>query len=182
MPCPFKYPDTPVNQARGVVGCTLQCDQKLTCPGQQTTDPQKTPPAMAPQPSPSQSNKPAKSRSCTEGKHWSAKRKICVSCAAGASWNAGRSVCSCGEGQFVEPKTNRCISCPENWRWQKGACVCTRSLKSALAGKACSPTRPVCMTGSSWDAANKHCVDLKLQKPKASLEIEFAQIFADASS
>src|SRR5262245_18393226 len=45
MPCPFEYPDTPVNRSRCVVGCTLQCDQKLTFSGQQPTDPQKTRPA-----------------------------------------------------------------------------------------------------------------------------------------
>jgi hypothetical protein len=73
-------------------------------------------------------------------------------------------------GRFVDPKTQRCVSCPENWGWEKGACVCTRSLKSMWAGKSCSP-KPVCMTGSSWDAAYKHCVALNLQKPKASLEI-----------
>jgi hypothetical protein len=48
-------------------------------------------------------------------------------------------------------------------------------VKSMWAGKSCSPKRPVCMTGSSWDAANKHCVAVKLQKPKASLEMDFAE-------
>jgi hypothetical protein len=165
MPCPFEYPDTPINRARGVVGCTLQCDQKLTCPGQQPTEPQKPSPTTTQQPA--QPSKPTvESGACPEGKHWNSKRKTCVSCVAGASWDAKRSACSCGTGQFVDPKTQRCVSCPENWGWEKGACVCTRSLKSMLAGKSCSP-KPVCMTGSSWDAANKHCVALKLQKPKA---------------
>jgi len=38
------------------------------------------------------------------------------------------------------------------------------------------------MTGSSWDAANKHCVAVNLQKPKASLEIEFAEQNEDLRS
>lgn len=35
------------------------------------------------------------------------------------------------------------------------------------------------MTGSSWDAANKQCVAVKLQKPKASLEMEFTEQYGD---
>jgi len=161
MPCPFEYPDTPVNRSRGVVGCSLQCDQKLTCPGQQAIEPQKLPSAMAP------GNAVNESGTCPEGKNWDSRRKTCVVCAAGASWDAKRSTCSCGAGRFVDPKTKRCVSCPENWGWEKGRCLCTRSLKSTLAGKSCSPKQPVCRTDSVWDAENKHCVAVKLRKPKA---------------
>ena len=98
MPCPFEYPDTPVNRSRGVVGCSLQCDQKLTCPGQQAIEPQKLPSAMAP------GNAVNESGTCPEGKNWDSRRKTCVVCAAGASWDAKRSTCSCGAGRFVDPK------------------------------------------------------------------------------
>ena len=170
MPCPFEYPDTPVNRSRGVVGCTLQCDQKLTCAGQQPAEQQSIPQATP------QAGKPSsESGTCREGKYWNSRRKTCVSCAAGASWDARRSSCDCGVGRFVDPKTQRCVSCPKNWDWEKGVCVCTRSLKSVLAGNSCSPKSPACMTGSSWDSVTKYCVAPKLPKPIASLEMEFAE-------
>jgi hypothetical protein len=50
------------------------------------------------------------------------------------------------------------------------------------ARKSCSPKRPVCMSGSTWDAANKRCVAVKLQKPKPSLEMEFAEQYEDLLS
>src|SRR6185295_11215387 len=87
MPCPFEYPDTPINRSRGVVGCTLQCDQKLTCAGQQPTEPLTIPQATAPPPPQTQLSKPAiESGACPEGKNWNSRRKTCVSCAAGAWW------------------------------------------------------------------------------------------------